>query len=115
MQILNGFIKRRIYLITLALISWNCFINGDLNCYLLKQPLENHAKHLAHNCESHQLTQLVNNPTRVTPISRILNKVITTTEPGEIVECDVISRRIADRYNGYCFTSYKSLTRTGTH
>jgi len=40
--------------------------NGDLNCDLLK-PLENHTKHFVHTCESHQLTLLVNTPTRLTP------------------------------------------------
>ena len=34
-------------------------INDDLNCDMLKQPLENHSKHFVHTCESHQLTQFV--------------------------------------------------------
>ena len=55
-------------------------INGDLNCHLLKQQLENHTKHCAHTCESHQLTQLVNKPIRITPTSRVLISAIFTTE-----------------------------------
>ena len=40
-------------------------INGDINCDLLRQPFENHTKHFVRTWESHQLTEIVNNPTRV--------------------------------------------------
>ena len=59
-------------------------INGDLNGDLSKQPLENNTKHFVHTCESHQLTQLVNKPTRITPTSRTLIDVIMTTEPDKM-------------------------------
>ena len=90
-------------------------INGELNCDLLKQPLENHIKHFVHNCESHQLTQLVNKPTRVTPTGGYLIDVIMTPEPDKIVEHDVISGCIADHHLVYCVTFYKSHTHTQTH
>ena len=39
--------------------------NGDINCDLLRQPFENHTKHFVCTWESHQLTETVNKPTRV--------------------------------------------------
>ncbi len=56
-------------------------INGDLNCDLLKNTLENHIKHFVYACETHHLTQLVNKPTRITPTSHSLVDMIMTTCP----------------------------------
>ena len=61
---------------------------------------------------NHQLTQLVNKPTKVTFTNRTLIDVIMTTEPDKIVENDVIFGGIAYHHLVYCVTSYKSNTPT---
>ncbi len=81
-------------------------ITGDMNCDLLKHPLENHTKHLIYTCEVHQLTQLVNKPTRITPTSCTLIDMIMTSNPDKIVEHDVKAVGLADHCLMYCVMSY---------
>ena len=64
-------------------------VNGDFNCDLLKEPIDNNTKHFIVQCETHQLTQLVNKPTRITPTSRTLIDVILTSSPDKVIEHDV--------------------------
>ncbi len=66
-------------------------ITGDLNDDLLKNALENHTKHFVYACETHQLTQLVNKPTGITPTSRSLIDMIMTTSPDKIIQHSVMT------------------------
>ncbi len=77
-------------------------ITGDMNCDLLKQLIENHTKHFVYACESCQLTQLINKPTRITPSSRSLIDMIMTTNHDNILEHDVKAVQIADHCLVYC-------------
>ncbi len=86
-----------------------------MNCDLLKHPLENHTKHLIYTCEVHQLTQLVNKPTRITPTSFTLIDMIMTSNPDKIVEHDVKAAGLADHCLVYCVMSYKSHIPTQSH
>ena len=70
---------------------------------------------MVRTCESHQLIQLNNKPTIITPTSRTLIDVIMTTEPQKIIEDTVISVFIADHHLVYCVFSYQSHTSTQTH
>ncbi len=75
-----------------------------MNCDLLKPPIENHIKHFVYEDETHQLTQLINKPTRITPSSRSLIDMIMTTNPDKILDCLV-----------YCVSSFKSQSPTQCH
>ncbi len=48
-------------LYNLSATNLEFIITGDLNCDLLKNPLENHTKHFVFARETHQLTQLLTN------------------------------------------------------
>ncbi len=78
----------------------------------MKNPLENHTKHFVYACETHQLTQLVNKPTRITPTSHSLIDMIMTTFPDNIIQHSVMYVDIADHCLVYCVTSYKSYATT---
>ncbi len=87
-------------------------IIGDLNCDLLKQPLENHTKHYIYTCETHQLTQSIDKPTRITSRIKTLIDMVMMSDPNKIVEYDVKSVGFADHCLVYCVTSYKSHVRS---
>ncbi len=89
-------------------------VTGDLNCDLLKTPLDNHTKHFVYACQTHQITQLVNKPTRITPTSRSLMDMIMTICLDKIIQHSVMSVGIADHCLVYCVTSYKSHATTQT-
>ncbi len=90
-------------------------LTGDLNCHLSKNPMDNHTKHFVYTCETHQPTQIIDKPTRITPNSRSLIDMVMTTNPEKIVEHDVKSVGIADHYLIYCVTSYKSQFSAQSH
>ncbi len=89
-------------------------ITGDLNSDLLKNALENDTKHFVYACETHQLTQLVNKPTRITPTSSSLIDMIMTTCSDKSIQHSVMSVGIADDCL-VCVTSYKSHYATQKH
>ncbi len=60
----------------------------------------------------HQLTQLVNKPTRITPTSHSLIDMTMTTWPNKIIQHSVMSVGIVDHCLVYCVTSYKSHATT---
>ncbi len=71
-QNINWFNKLDKLLDNFSATKLDFIITGDLNCDLLKNPLENPTKHFVYACETHQLIQLVNTPTRITPTSHSL-------------------------------------------
>ncbi len=75
----------------------------DIYCDLLKTPMDNHMKHFVYTCETHQLTQIIDKPTRIIPNSHLLIDTIMTTNSEKIVEHDVKS--VADQCLIYCVTS----------
>ncbi len=81
----------------------------------LNNLLENHTKHFVYACETHQLTQLINKPTRITPSSRSLIDMIMTTNPDKILEHDVKAAGIADHCLVYCVSSFRSQSPTQCH
>ncbi len=81
-------------------------VSRDLNCDLLKNPIENHTKHLQFSCETHQLApQVIDKPSRVTPTSRSLIDVVNASNAEHIAEYYVISLGISDHYLTYCVIS----------
>ena len=56
-------------------------IIGDLNCDMSASTQNNETRHLNELCESYQYTQLINEPTRITPNSRSLIDIFLTDEP----------------------------------
>ncbi len=88
---------------------------GDLNCDLLKNRMDNHTKHFVYTCETHQLTQIIDKPTRITPNSRSLIDMIMTTNFEKIVEHNLKSVGSADNYLIYHVTSYKSQLSAQSH
>ncbi len=96
------------WLRTLAYQQWQSvkyFVSGDRNCDLFKNPTENHTKHLVFSCETHQLGQVIDKPTRVRPNSRSLIDVVIASNAEHIAECDVISLGISDYPLTYCVIS----------
>ncbi len=77
--------------------------------------MDNHTKHFVYKCETHQLTQIIDKPTRITPNSHSLIDMVMTTNPEKIVEHDVKSVGIADHCLIYCVTSYKSQFSAQSH
>ena len=90
-------------------------ICGDLNCDLLKHPPDNHTKHLIYSCEIHQLTQLIDRPTRITPNSQTLIDVILTTNPENISTQETLHTGLADHQLVYCVTSSHKARPQGIH
>ncbi len=66
-------------------------VSENLNCDLLKNSIETHTKHLMFSCETHQLAQVIDKPTRVTSTSRSLIDVVIASNAEYIAEYDVIS------------------------
>ncbi len=86
-------------------------LTGGLNCDLFKNTMDNHIKHFVYTYKTHQLTQIIDKPTRITANSRSLMK----TNSEKIVEHDVKSVGIADHCLIYCVTSYKSQLSSQSH
>jgi hypothetical protein len=114
-QPINWFNKMNTLLDNFSTTKLDFIITGDMNCDLLKTPIDNHTKHLIYTCETHKLTQLVNKPTRITPSSLTLIDMIMVTNPDKIIEHDVRAVGIANHCLVYCVTSYKSQTPTQSH
>ncbi len=80
-------------------------VSGDLNCDLLKNPIEKHTKHLVFSCETHQFAQVIDKPPIVTPTSRSIIYVVIASNAEHIAEYDVISLGISDHHLTYCVIS----------
>ena len=79
------------------------YILGDLNCDLIKQNLDQHTKKLKSLFEIYQLTQLVNEATRITSNSSTLIDHFITNEPKKISKCGVVHTGINDHSLIYVF------------
>ncbi len=77
--------------------------------------MDNHTKHFVYTCETHQLTQIIYKPTRITPNSHLFIDMVMTTNSKMIVEHDVKYVGIADHCPVYCATSYKSQLSSQSH
>lgn len=75
-------------------------ITGDLNCDLLK-PRSREAVALYDLCSSVNLTQLIQEPTRVTETSSTLIDVMMTSNIGFVEESGVLQSHISDHYLVY--------------
>ena len=66
--------------------STNCelFVLGDLNCDLFSKDLDCYSKRLLELCELYNLTQMINEPTRVTLHTETLIDLCLTTVPENI-------------------------------
>ncbi len=111
-QKINWFNKLDKLLDNFSATKLDFIITGDLNCDLLKNPLKDHTNHFVYACETHQLTQLVNKPTQITPTSHSLIDMIMTTCPDKIIQHSVMSVAIPHHCLVYCVTSYKSHATT---
>ena len=78
-------------------------ITGDLNCdFLPKRTTESDCKQLKALLRQENLTQLINQPTRVTQYSKTLLDIIITNYPHNIRECGVLSLRLSDHDMVFC-------------
>ena len=71
-------------------------ILGDLNCDLLKPNLNHPTNKLRSLFEIYQLTQLIDEATRITETSSTLIDHFITNEPEKISKCGVIHTGISD-------------------
>ena len=81
---------------------------GDLNCNLLSEVVSKNSSHLLNIIDIYGLTQLITEPTRVTPYSSTLIDLCQTNSPDKISESGVINIGISDHSAIY-------LTRKVTH
>lgn len=81
-------------LLDMLLHGNDIIILGDLNCNILDDTVD--SRTFKELCASFNLTQLVNEPTRITETKRSLIDVIMTTDPTLAESCSVITFSIND-------------------
>ncbi len=86
--------------------SKNKYLSNDMKIFgtcsiPLKNPIENDTKHLVFSCETHQLAQVIDKPTRVTPTGRSLVDIVIASNAEHIAEYDLISLGISDHHLTY--------------
>ena len=69
---------------------------SDLNCNLLSEVVSNNSSHLLNIIDIYGLTQLITEPTRVTPYSSTLIDLCLTNSPDKISKSGVINIGISD-------------------
>ena len=74
------------------------YLLGDLNCNFLSNPLEYHTLQLMDVLISFQMNQVLNEPTRVTPISKIFIDVVVTNSKERLSHTGVYPLSISDHY-----------------
>ena len=78
-------------------------ITGDLNCnFLPKRTMESDCKQLTALLRQENLTQLINQPTRITQYSKTLLVIIITNSPHNFRECGVLSLSLSDHDMVFC-------------
>jgi len=90
------------------------YILGDLNCDLLS-PNNPQARRLENLAELFQLTQLINEPTRITEKTRTLIDVILTNTPTRVVQSGVIHIGISDHSLVYTIRKIGISTTRNSH
>ena len=68
---------------------------GDLNCNLLDSNLSN-VKMLQEIMQLYQLTQIIDDPTRVTKSTKSILDVCITSSPDKIIQSGVVHLGISD-------------------
>ena len=86
-------------------------IVGDLNCDVNKSPPDNQTRKLQFLCGLYQIDQLINEPTRVTPLSSSLIDLVLTNRPENISKSGVIHLGISDHSLVYLVRKF-SLPKT---
>ena len=69
---------------------------GDFNCNILADPLSCYTKRLLEICQNYSLSQMIKEPTWVTPLSSTLIDLIYTSNCEKVVESGVIHLGISD-------------------
>ena len=69
---------------------------GDINCDYMKVPLDPHSRRLQFLCSLYQLSQLIDQPTRITEISKKLIDLMLTKRPENTLSTGVIHFGISD-------------------
>ena len=73
------------------------FILGDVNCNLLPEAFANNSSYLTSIFDIYGLSQLITEPTRVTPTSKTLIGLCITNSPEKVTNSGVIHLGISDR------------------
>ena len=81
-----------------AVFERQIYIMGDINCNLLAASPEYHTKQLNDLLDIYQLTQIINEPTRVTEKSHTLIDLFITNDKENIVSSGVYPLSISDHY-----------------
>ena len=72
------------------------YILGDVNCNLLSQTSAHNSSYLTNIFDIYGLSQLITEPTRVTPVSRTLIDLCITNSPEKVTNSGVIHLGISD-------------------
>ena len=72
------------------------YITGDINCNVMSNSPESHTSRLVNLIETHQLSQLINQPTRVTEETRTLIDLFITNSEESILHSGVYPLSISD-------------------
>ena len=87
---------------------------GDINCNYLASTTDTQLTQLKQLSTVYQLTQLINEPTRVTSTSRTLIDVILTNEPSRIMSSGVMHFGISDHSLVYTVRKF-AIPSKNTH
>ena len=76
----------------------NCelYLVGDINCNLLSQDYDTYTSDLVNIFEIYDLTQMITEPTRITPVSQTLIDLCITNYPEKISSSGVLPLGISD-------------------
>ena len=61
------------------------YLLGDINCNLLSQDFDTHTSDLVNILDIYDPTQLITEPTRITPVSQTLIDLCITNYPEKLV------------------------------
>ena len=89
------------------------YILGDLNINLLGQNLST-GKNLQEIMELYQLTQIINDPTRITEYTKSLIDVCITSSPEKMISSGVIHLGISDYSLIYAIRKLNYVPKTGS-
>ena len=86
------------------------YLLGDLNCNLLDSSLSN-VKTLQEIMQLYQLTQVINEPTRVTKSTKSILDVCITSSPDKIIQSGVVHLGISDHSLIYATRKLNSVIK----
>ena len=85
-------------------------ILGDLNCDLIADQIQHHTRQMINFAGVYQLSQLINEPTRITETSATLIDHIYTSHPDRIVSSGVVHCGISDHSLVYAIRKIAKTT-----